>query len=77
MGSNNSRSVGLNERRVRWFTHLLVLAVGTAFGWDIGLKMGGTWMGVVMAANTAFFASLAAGAAIDICVSLRAKAGRS
>jgi hypothetical protein len=49
---------------LHWALQLLAAVAGLKFGFDFGYRVDGPWLGVVMALNSALFASIMAGAVI-------------
>lgn len=59
------RDAARPKRWTQWGVYLLATALGLHYGYDIGSRVSGVAMGVVMALNTAVFASIMAGAVSD------------
>jgi hypothetical protein len=49
---------------LQWALQLLAGVAGLKFGFDFGYRVDGPWLGVVMALNSALFASIMAGAVV-------------
>jgi hypothetical protein len=48
-----------------WAAAALAAVAGLKLGFDAGVQMAGTWLGVLMALNAAVFGSLIAGALVE------------
>jgi len=60
-----AQGAATSKRWIQWGVYLLATALGLYYGYDIGSRVSGMAMGVVMALNTAVFASIMAGAVSD------------